>query len=161
MVDEKAKSVPSFLDLLSSFRLSSIFRRKEPEEEASYPLADAKRDWAEAMALFQAGQYDRATQFFRSAVENLIKANCPGWGSVGTSNLLELSKKAFFGEPPAEVTEALAFLNPHRIMVRSVYNYDFACEARDRARLVIDWIREHRPSHSTFDPDHLPPRKIR
>jgi hypothetical protein len=76
------KSAPGFFNLLTSFKLSTIFEnvfgKKEPEEEASWPLADAKHDWAEAQELFQACHYDRATPIFRRAVENLLKANCPG-----------------------------------------------------------------------------------
>lgn len=162
MTGENTKSAPGFFALLTSFKLSSIFVKKEPEEEASYPLADAKRDWSEAMERFHAGHYDRATPLFRRAVENLLKANCPGWGNKGlSSDLLALSKRAFFGEPPAEIAEALAFLNPHCTMVKSVYNHDFACEIRDQSRLVIKWAAGKRPSYSTFDPDALPARKSR
>ncbi len=98
---------------------------------------------------------------FAGPLENLIKANCPGWGKTDSSNLLDLSKKAFFSKLPEDVFEALVFLNPHHTLVKSVYSYDFCCEARDRARLVIKWIFEHRPSHSTFDPDNLPASKFK
>ncbi|MGD0153562.1 MAG: hypothetical protein ABSC17_07350 [Thermacetogeniaceae bacterium] len=154
MAGEKTNGDPGFFDLLSSFKLSSIFKKKEPEEEAIYPLADAKHDWATALEQFHAGNYDQATLLFRRAVENLLKANCPGWGSKGlSSDLLILSKKAYFSEPPVVVTKALAFLNPHCTRVKSVYNYDFANEVKDKSYLVIRWIAEQRPSYSTFDPD--------
>lgn len=162
MVDEKIKNAPGFFDFLSPFKSSSIFKKKEPEEEAGYPLADAKRDWADALELFQSGHYDQATPLFRRAVENLLKANCPGWGSKGlSSDLLILSKKALFGDPPAPITEALTFLNPHCTLVKSVYNYDFAHEVEEKSRQVIRWIAGQRPSHSTFDPNTSPSRKIR
>lgn len=162
MAEEKAKNAPGFFNLLSSFKLSSIFRKKEPEEEIIYPLADAKQDWAEALELFRAGRYDRATPIFRRSVENLLKANCPGsWSKkASSSNLLVLANEVF-GEPPADITEALGFLNPHCTLVRSVYNYDFACDVKEKSRLVIRWIAERRPSYSTFDPDKLPARKSR
>jgi hypothetical protein len=162
MAGDNTKNAPGFLDLLSSFKLSSIFKKKEPEEEISYPLADAKQDWAEALELFRAGHYDQATPVFRRSVENLLKANCPGsWSKkVASSNLLVLANKVL-GEPPAHITEALAFLNPHCTKVRSVYNYDFACDVKEKSRLVIGWIAERRPSYSTFDPDKLPVRKSR
>lgn len=159
------KSAPGFFNLLTSFKLSTIFEnvfgKKEPdEEEASWPLADAKHDWAEAQELFQACHYDRATPIFRRAVENLLKANCPGaWSTRATSSdLLVLAKKAL-GEPPAGITEALIFLNPHCTLVKSVYSYDFACEVREKSRLVIKWIGGQRPAYSTFNPDIAPARK--
>jgi hypothetical protein len=93
-------------------------------------------------------------------VENLLKANCPGaWSTRATSSdLLVLAKKAL-GEPPAGITEALIFLNPHCTLVKSVYSYDFACEVREKSRLVIKWIGGQRPAYSTFNPDIAPARK--
>lgn len=164
MANEKTKSAPGFFDLLTSFKLPTIFENifgsKEPEEEASYPLADAKHDWAQALELFQACLYNQATPIFRRAVENLLKANCPDvWSTKATSSdLLVLAKKAL-GEPPAEIVEALLFLNPHCTTVKSVYNYDFACEVKEKSRLVIKWIASQRPAYSTFNPDVTPTRK--
>jgi hypothetical protein len=144
------KDTPGFLNLLTSSRPSG---KKEPEDEANWPLADAKQDWAKAQELLKACHYDQATPIFRRAVENLLKANCSGaWSMKATSSdLLVLAKKAL-GEPPAMITEALIFLNPHCTLVKSVYNYDFACEVREKSRLVIKWIGGQRPSYSTFDP---------
>ncbi len=154
MAGRKTNDGPGFFDLQAPFKLSSIFKRKEPEEEIAYPLAKSKHDWAEAQSQLLAGHYDQATLLFRRTVENLLKANCPGWDSKSLpSDLLILSKKAYFSEPPAMVTAALAFLNPHCTLVKSVYNHDFAYEVKEQSYLVIRWIAEQRPSYSTFDPD--------
>ncbi len=154
------KNGPGFFNLLTSFKPSTVLGKKEPEE-ASWPLTDAKHDWAEAQELFQTRHYDRATTIFRRAVENLLKANCHGaWSTRATSSdLLVLAKKAL-GEPPAGITEALIFLNPHCTLVKSVYNYDFACEAREKSLQVIRWINGQCPSYSTFNPDIAPARKF-
>lgn len=123
------------------------------EEDGDWPLVKAKRDWAKAQELFQANHYDQATTLFRSSVENLLKANCPGaWSPKTTSSdLLVLAKKAFV-ELPAGIAEALIFLNPHCTLVKSVYNHDFACEVMEKCRLIIRWVSGQRPSYSTFDP---------
>jgi HEPN domain-containing protein len=160
MANEQSKSAPGLFNFLGSFRLSNTLENREPEQEAGWPLVDAKADWAEALTLFQTGQYDQATPVFRRTVENLIKANIPGaWGQKSFSgDLLIIAKKAF-GPLPPDIAEALIFLNPHCTLVKSVYNHDFACEIQEKARLVIRWVSGQRPSRSAFNPDIIPPRK--
>ncbi|NPV28430.1 MAG: HEPN domain-containing protein [Firmicutes bacterium] len=165
MGEEKIKRVPGLFDLLSPADLFWPFGKRKPRPkkgEASYCLRDAQKDWNMALEMYQKSQYDQATLLIRQALEKLLKANYPGLlGETipSENNLLVLAKKVF-PNLPAEVHDALAFLNPHYTLVRSVYDRDFADEVLEKARLIVNWILASSSACNSFDPDAVPPRGL-
>ncbi len=166
MTEEKTKKVPGLFDLLSPADLPWPFGRRKtrPKKgDAAYCLRDAQNDWNRAHEMHQKSQYDQAVILARQALEKLLKANYPGLlGEIipTENNLLALAKKVF-PKLPTDVHDALAFVNPHYTLVRSVYDRDFADEVLEKARLVVNWILKNSSACSSFDPNPAPVRGLK
>lgn len=156
---EKSKTGPGPLELL---KFPGVFwpfgkrkkssRKTEDEDEEVYSLYKARENWKMALQKKKAGQYDMATIHFRKSLEMLLKANCPGYISPTEQNLLNLSRKAF-PVLPEEIRSAIAFLNPHYTLVKSVYTPAFADEIHEKAKLVAEWIFSQSSKQKRFELD--------
>lgn len=80
----------------------------------------------------------------------LLKANCTGFISSTENNLLDLAQKAFV-EVPAEIRTALAVINPHYTLVKSVYSPAFVDDIYEKSKLIAEWIFSQSSSYAHFN----------
>lgn len=140
MVDKRKETeAGALLKIPKLFGFGKKKSEKKTEEDIFYPLDKAEENWKAAIRYYDSEQYDQATIHFRQFLEMLLRTNCRGYVSSSDKNLTSLAKKAFH-EIPAEISDALIFINPHYTFVKSVYSAAFADNVYEKTKMVAEWV---------------------